>query len=44
MEFFQPQIKYLEEMLDLRYRLKMGDIQRLDEKQLRDVIIKLDES
>lgn len=43
MDFFKPQIDYLEELLYLRYRLKMADIDRLNEKELRNLILDKDE-
>jgi hypothetical protein len=43
MDFFKPQLDYLQELLYLRYRLKNDDIQRLGEKEIRDVILNKDE-
>jgi hypothetical protein len=43
MDFAQPQIDYLNELLYLRYRLKDEDIIRLDEKELRGILLSRDE-
>lgn len=43
MDFFRPQMDYLEELLYLRYRLKEDDIARLGEKELRNIILDRDE-
>lgn len=43
MDFFKPQLDYLEELLYLRYRLRPEDIQRLNERELRNLIIDRDE-
>lgn len=43
MDFFKPQMDYLEELLYLRYRLKDDDIMRLNEKDLRNMILDRDE-
>lgn len=43
MDFSQPQIDYLNELLYLRYRLKDEDIIKLDEKELREIILNKDE-
>ena len=43
MDFFKPQMDYLEELLYLRYRLKDEDIIRLNEKELRNIILDKDE-
>ena len=43
MDFFKPQLDYLEELLYLRYRLKDEDITRLNEKELRNIILDRDE-
>jgi hypothetical protein len=43
MDFFQPQIDYLNELLYLRYRLKEDDIVRMNEVELRSVILNKDE-
>jgi len=43
MDFFKPQLDYLEELLYLRYRLKDDDIRRLSEKELRTLILDKDE-
>lgn len=37
-------IDYLEELLNVRYRLTMEDIQKMSENELQDVILKKDES
>lgn len=43
MDFSQAQMQYLDELLYLRYRLKDGDINKLGEIELREVIINKDE-
>jgi hypothetical protein len=43
MDFGKPQMDYLEELLYLRYRLKDEDIVKLNEKDLRNVILDRDE-
>jgi hypothetical protein len=43
MDFFKPQMDYLEELLYLRYRLKNDDITRLNEKEIRNIILDKDE-
>lgn len=43
MDFFKPQLDYLEELLYLRYRLRPEDIQRLSEKEIRNLVIDRDE-
>lgn len=43
MDFFQPQLDYLNEMLYLRYRLKQEDIEKMSEKELRSVVLGKDE-
>jgi hypothetical protein len=43
MDFAQPQFNYLEELLYLRYRLRDEDIVKLNEKELRDIILDRDE-
>jgi len=42
-DFFKPQLNYLEELLYLRYRLRPEDIEKLDQKELRQLIIDRDE-
>jgi hypothetical protein len=42
-DFARPQMDYLEELLYLRYRLKPDDIQRFNEKELRDIVLNRDE-
>lgn len=42
-DFFKPQMDYLEELLYLRYRLKEDDINRLNEKEIRNIILDRDE-
>ena len=42
-DFFKPQMDYLEELLYLRYRLKSDDINRLNEKELRNIVLDKDE-
>jgi len=43
MDFFKPQLDYLEELLYVRYRLKPEDIERLSEKEIRQLIVDKDE-
>jgi hypothetical protein len=43
MDYFQPQLDYLNEMLYLRYRLKQDDIDRMNEKELRSAVLAKDE-
>jgi hypothetical protein len=43
MDFAQPQFDYLNELLYLRYRLKDEDINKLNEKELRNIILDKDE-
>lgn len=43
MDFFQPQMDYLNELLYLRYRLKDDDIEKLNEKEIRNIILDKDE-
>jgi hypothetical protein len=43
MDFGSPQMNYLEELLYLRYRLKNDDIKKLNEKDLRNIILDRDE-
>lgn len=42
-DFFKPQMDYLEELLYLRYRLNADDINRLGERDLRQVLLDRDE-
>ncbi len=42
-DFFKPQLDYLDELLYLRYRLKQDDIIRLNEKEIRTIILDKDE-
>lgn len=42
-DFHQPQIDYLEELLYLRYRIKLDDIEQLNNKELRKIILDKDE-
>jgi len=43
MDFTKPQMDYLDELLYLRYRLKDDDITRLNEKEIRNIILDKDE-
>lgn len=43
MDFFKPQMDYLEELLYLRYRLKSDDIIRLNEREIKNLILDKDE-
>ena len=42
-EFFEPQLNYLEELVDVRYRLKLSDIETYGEEKLKDIILSKDE-
>lgn len=42
-EFFEPQLNYLEELMDVRYRLNLNDIERLDNNQIKSAILSKDE-
>ena len=41
--FYKPQMDYLNELLYLRYRLKSDDIIKLEEKELRNIVLDRDE-
>jgi hypothetical protein len=43
MDFFQPQMDYLNEMLYLRYRLNEEDITKMSETELKSIILNKDE-
>lgn len=43
MDFFKPQLDYINELLYLRYRIKGDDIERFSERQLRDIILEKDD-
>lgn len=43
MDFFKPQLDYLNELLYLRYRIKADDIERFSEKQLREIVLEKDD-
>jgi|SRR5271165_6063729 len=43
MDFFQPQMDYLNEMLYLRYRIKDDDISKMSETELKSIILNRDE-
>jgi hypothetical protein len=43
MDFFQPHLDYLDELLYLRYRLKQEDINKIGEKELKEIILAKDE-
>ena len=43
MDFFKPQLDYLEEMMYLRYRLSSADIVRMSEREIRNVLVDRDE-
>lgn len=43
MDFFQPQLDYLNEMLYLRYRLKDNDIAKMSDSELKNAILSKDE-
>jgi hypothetical protein len=43
MDFFQPQMDYLNEMLYLRYRINKDDINKLSENELKGIILNRDE-
>jgi hypothetical protein len=42
-DFFQPQMDYVKELLYLRYRLREEDVEKLGEKDLRNIILDRDE-
>ena len=42
-EIFRPQVEYLSQILDLRYRLSLDDIAKMSADQLSEVILKKDE-
>lgn len=42
-EFFEPQLNYLQELVDVRYRLKLSDIESMDTNKLKEVILSKDE-
>jgi hypothetical protein len=43
MDFFKPQMDYLEELMYLRYRLRPEDINRLGEPEIRQILLDRDE-
>jgi hypothetical protein len=43
MDFAKPQFDYLDELLYLRYRIKDDDINKLNEKELRNIVLGKDE-
>lgn len=43
MDFFQPQMDYMNEMLYLRYRISENDILKMSENELRNIILNKDE-
>ena len=43
MDFFQPQMDYLNEMLYLRYRINENDINKMSEMELKSIILNRDE-
>lgn len=42
-EFFEPQLNYLEELMNVRYRLTLNDIEVMDPKQLKVALLSKDE-
>lgn len=44
LDIFKPQLSYLEQLLDARYRLSMEDLQSLSNDMLRERILSKDES
>lgn len=42
-DVFRPQVEYLSQILDLRYRLSLDDIAKMSSEELGDVILKKDE-
>ena|ERR1700693_1844696 len=42
-EFFEPQLNYLQELVDVRYRLKLSDIEEANVDRLKEVILSKDE-
>jgi hypothetical protein len=43
MDFFQPQMDYLNEMIYLRYRLSEDDLNKMSETELKNIILNKDE-
>jgi len=43
-DYGKPQLDYLQELLDVRYRLKPEDIEKMSHEELRQAIIKKDEN
>jgi hypothetical protein len=43
LDVFRPQIEYLSQILDLRYRLSLDDIAKMSSEELSQVILKKDE-
>jgi hypothetical protein len=43
MDFFQPQIDYLNELIYLRYRINHEDIERFEKKELKNIVLGRDE-
>lgn len=42
-DYFKPHLDYLEELLDMRYRLKLSDIETFGEEKLQGIILGKDE-
>lgn len=42
-DIFRPQVEYLSQILDLRYRLSMNDLEKMSSDQLSEIILKKDE-
>lgn len=42
-EFFEPQLNYLQELMDVRYRLQLNDIETIESNQLKEIILSKDE-
>ncbi len=42
-DYFQPHLDYLEELMDMRYRLKLSDIETFGEEKLQSVLLAKDE-
>lgn len=42
-DIFRPQVEYLSQILDLRYRLSLNDIEKMSSDELSSIILKKDE-
>jgi hypothetical protein len=43
LDVFRPQVEYLSQILDLRYRLSLDDIAKMSSEELSEIILKKDE-